>query len=208
MPPSVTPRLRLGERSGSRSELWPNGGLSWWYLRRSHPRTRSYVPVRPASWRSAWGDIGVLRDAGRQCRTSEPASRFRPDASRLAPRSRASVAHLEPLEPRSATCGRAPPLPTRAWRGLERRPCHAMSDADLVQFQDVQVIAATVAALRCRIGEKCVWLPRSQISGKLWCTGDRGKLLIPRWVARDLHLMKDDAGRLLRLPTAFVGRPE
>ena len=83
-----------------------------------------------------------------------------------------------------------------------------MSDADLVQFQDVQVIAATVAALRCRIGEKCVWLPRSQISGKLWCAGDRGKLLIPRRVARDLHLMNDDAGRLLRLPTAFVGRPE
>ena len=188
--------------------VWPNGELSWRSLRRSRRRARSHAPVPLASWRSACGDIGVLRDAGRQRRTSEPASRFRPDASRLAPRSRASVAHLEPLEPRSATCGRAPPPPTRARRGLERRPCHAMSDADLVQFQDVQVIAATVAALRCRIGEKCVWLPRSQISGKLWCTGDRGKLLIPRWVARDLHLMKDDAGRLLRLPTAFVGRPE
>ena len=62
---------------------------------------------------------------------------------------------------------------------------------DLVQFQDVHVIAATAPALRCRIGDKCVWLPRSQISGKLWCTGDRGKLLIPRWVARDLHLTSD-----------------
>ena len=79
---------------------------------------------------------------------------------------------------------------------------------DFVLFQDVRVIRSIASALLCRIGERSVWLPRWHISGKLWCTGDRGKLLIPRWVARDLHLMKDDAGRLLRLPTAFVGRPE
>jgi len=69
-----------------------------------------------------------------------------------------------------------------------------MSDADLVQFQDVQVIAATVAALRCRIGEKCVWLPRSQISGKLWRTGDRGRLFVRRSVVVDQGLEGERSG--------------
>jgi len=65
-----------------------------------------------------------------------------------------------------------------------------MDDADtLVAFPDVRVLRSTAPALLCRIGEKSVWLPRGHISGKLWCTGDRGKLLIRRWVARDRHLI-------------------
>ena len=60
---------------------------------------------------------------------------------------------------------------------------------DLVPFQDVRVIRSTAPALFCRIGEKSVWLPRGHISGRLWCTGDRGKLFIRRWVARDRHLI-------------------
>ena len=52
----------------------------------------------------------------------------------------------------------------------------ATEDADdLVSFQDVRVIRSTAPALLCRIGEKSVWLPRQHISGKLWCTGDRGR---------------------------------
>ena len=63
-------------------------------------------------------------------------------------------------------------------------------DADeLVPFKDVRVIRSTAPALLCRIGEKSVWLPRGHISGKLWCAGDRGKLFIRRWVARDRHLI-------------------
>ena len=74
----------------------------------------------------------------------------------------------------------------------------ATDDADdLVPFQDVTVIRSTAPALLCRVGEKTVWLPRGHISGKLWCTGDRGKLFIRRWVARDRHLID--------LPGAAVG---
>ena len=58
---------------------------------------------------------------------------------------------------------------------------------DLVPFQDVRVIRSTAPALLCRIGEKSVWLPRGHISGRLWSTGDRGKLFIRHWVARDRH---------------------
>jgi len=60
---------------------------------------------------------------------------------------------------------------------------------DLVVFQDVRVIRSTAPALFCRIGEKSVWLPRGHVSGKLWCAGDRGKLFIRRWVARERHLI-------------------
>jgi hypothetical protein len=60
---------------------------------------------------------------------------------------------------------------------------------DLVPFQDVRVISSTAPALLCRIGTRSVWLPRGHISGKLWSTGDRGKLFIRRWVARDRQLL-------------------
>jgi len=60
---------------------------------------------------------------------------------------------------------------------------------DLVLFADVSVIRSTAPALLCQIGEKSVWLPRGHISGKLWCTGDRGKLFIRRWIARDRNLL-------------------
>ncbi len=79
-------------------------------------------------------------------------------------------------------------------------------DDDLVLFQDVRVIRSTAPALLCQIGEKNVWLPRRHISGKLWCTGDRGKLFIRRWVARDRRLI-DLAGAMIgsrpRLPGAL-----
>jgi hypothetical protein len=66
----------------------------------------------------------------------------------------------------------------------------ATEDADeLVRFQDVRVIRSTAPALFCRVGDRNVWLPRAHISGKLWCTGDRGSLFIRRWVARDRHLI-------------------
>ena len=66
----------------------------------------------------------------------------------------------------------------------------AMDDADdLVTFPDVRVIRSTAPALLCRVGDRNVWLQRGHITGKLWCTGDRGKLFIRRWVALDRHLM-------------------
>ena len=70
---------------------------------------------------------------------------------------------------------------------------------DLVAFPDVRVIRSTAPALLCRIGDRSVWLPRGHISGKLWCTGDRGKLFIRRWVARDRQLL-DLAPSISRSP--------
>ena len=81
---------------------------------------------------------------------------------------------------------------------------------DLVLFQDVRVIRSTPPALFCRIGQRSVWLPRGHISGKLWCTGDRGKLFIRRWVARDRNLIdarrpaiRSSVPALLRRPAAL-----
>jgi len=77
---------------------------------------------------------------------------------------------------------------------------------DLVMFQDVRVIGSTGAALHCRIGQKCLWLPRAHISGRLWCTGDRGKLFIRRWVAQDRHLL-DGPGTTAALPIPALPHP-
>jgi len=74
------------------------------------------------------------------------------------------------------------------------------ADDDLVPFLDVRVIRSTAPALLCRIGDKSVWLPRGHISGRLWCAGDRGKLFIRRWVARDRHLI-DLHGVAIAAPT-------
>ena len=63
---------------------------------------------------------------------------------------------------------------------------------DLVPFLSVTVIRSTTPALLCRIGEKSVCLSRVHISGKLWSVGDRGKLFIRRWVARDRHLIEPE----------------
>ena len=66
----------------------------------------------------------------------------------------------------------------------------ATEDSDeLVLFQDVRIISSTAPALLCLIGTRSVWLPRRHITGKLWCAGDRGKLFIRRWVARDRQLI-------------------
>jgi hypothetical protein len=83
----------------------------------------------------------------------------------------------------------------------------ATDDADdLVPFQDVRVIRSTAPALLCRIAERSVWLPRRHIAGKLWCTGDRGKLFIRRWVARDRHLI-DLHGVAVSSPPPSISRP-
>jgi hypothetical protein len=77
---------------------------------------------------------------------------------------------------------------------------------DLVPFQDVRVISSTAPALLCRIGARSVWLPRSHVSGKLWCAGDRGKLFIRRWVARDRQLIDLHGAATLPAPQ-HVARP-
>ena len=61
---------------------------------------------------------------------------------------------------------------------------------DLVPFRNVTVISSTATALLCGVGGKSVWLPRRHISGRLSCMGDRGTLLIRRWVARERCLLR------------------
>jgi hypothetical protein len=77
---------------------------------------------------------------------------------------------------------------------------------DLVAFEDVRVIRATAPTLLCLIRGRSVWLPRGHISGKLWCTGDRGKLFIRRWVARDRNLM-DLHGTAIDAPVRSLSPP-
>ena len=77
---------------------------------------------------------------------------------------------------------------------------------DLVPFQDVRVIETSGSALLCRIGNRTVWLPRRHISGKLWCRGDRGKLFVRRWLARDLQLI-DQRGEPISPLAPSIARP-
>ena len=83
----------------------------------------------------------------------------------------------------------------------------ATDDADdLVTFRDVRVIRSTAPALLCRIGNRSVWFPRWHVSGKLWCAGDRGKLLIRRWLARE-RLLIDLHGAPIACPVVAISRP-
>jgi len=81
-------------------------------------------------------------------------------------------------------------------------------DADeLLFFEDVRVIRSAATALLCRIGGRSVWLPRGHIRGKLWCAGDRGKLFIRRWVARDRQLIAPEGVAISPL-VASIPRPQ
>jgi hypothetical protein len=77
---------------------------------------------------------------------------------------------------------------------------------ELVAFANVRVIRSTAPALFCKIGDKRVWLPRRHISGRLLCRGDRGSLLIRRWVARDRCLFDVAGSPTLALPAASLLR--
>ena len=56
---------------------------------------------------------------------------------------------------------------------------------EVVEFDDVEVIGASVLAILCNINGKRVWIPQSQIhdDSEVWKQGDRGKLMITRWIA-------------------------
>jgi len=73
---------------------------------------------------------------------------------------------------------------------------------DLIPFLDVRVVRATASSLLCRVGERSVWLSRAHVSGKLWCSGDRGKLFIRRWVALDRNLIDVHGAAVLPRVTA------
>ena len=115
--------------------------------------------------------------------------------------------HMSPFRaPQRDLCRGPAPYPRVLGADSGRERAMATDDAEgLVAFQDVRVIRSTAPALLCRIGERSVWLPRGQLSGKLWCTGDRGTLFIRRWVARDRHLI-DLRGAAIRSPASSIAR--
>jgi hypothetical protein len=69
---------------------------------------------------------------------------------------------------------------------------------EFVVFQNVTIVRSTAPALLCTIAGREMWLPRMHVAGKLWCAGDRGKLLVRRWVARDRQLIAPVAPGPLR----------
>jgi hypothetical protein len=61
---------------------------------------------------------------------------------------------------------------------------------DVVAFEGVVVVRESNLALLCVIDGRCIWVPRGQIlNGELCSTPDRGRLVIPRWLARDQRLL-------------------
>jgi hypothetical protein len=62
---------------------------------------------------------------------------------------------------------------------------------ELVTFDDVEVLAADAHALRVRVGGSDVWVPNEHMAitdGVVGKPGDRGRLIVPRWVAIGLGL--------------------
>jgi len=56
-----------------------------------------------------------------------------------------------------------------------------------IELPDVEVIAETECGLVCRIGEQRVEIPTLFIApgSEVWECGDRGRLLIPLWLATE-----------------------
>jgi hypothetical protein len=64
-------------------------------------------------------------------------------------------------------------------------------DADVAVVEDVEVVGETDLTLMCRIRGRRVMVPRLQIDPRSTVrrTGDRGRLVVPRWLADDLGLV-------------------
>jgi hypothetical protein len=66
-----------------------------------------------------------------------------------------------------------------------------INGAQPVEFNDVEVVAATYFTLRCRVGGKFVGVPSLKIlpGTDIARRGDRGRLILPRDVAERLGLV-------------------
>jgi hypothetical protein len=66
-----------------------------------------------------------------------------------------------------------------------------MPDTPIV-FDDVEVLSATDMSIRCRVRKKTVMVGSLQpLAGTtISHAGDRGRLVLPRWVAEDLGLIE------------------
>ena len=59
------------------------------------------------------------------------------------------------------------------------------SNDELVEFEDVEVIAQTDKAILCRINGDEKWIPQSQVhdNSEIWNKGDEGTLVVTLWWA-------------------------
>jgi hypothetical protein len=75
-------------------------------------------------------------------------------------------------------------------RASERVASARMTAAGSITYSDVEVLAATATALIVRVKNKRVTVPRGDIEPgtSIQRDGDRGTLVIPRWLADTLGL--------------------
>jgi hypothetical protein len=65
-----------------------------------------------------------------------------------------------------------------------------VTDDDEVVFEGVEVIGDNGLALKCMVERHAVWVGHLQVlpGSSVRVVGDRGRLVIPGWLARDLGL--------------------
>jgi hypothetical protein len=68
---------------------------------------------------------------------------------------------------------------------------NAHAAIELVEFDDVEAIRDGGLALLCRVHGRDVWIPTRKLAETSYVrkVGDRGKLVIPRWLAVGLALI-------------------
>ena len=64
-------------------------------------------------------------------------------------------------------------------------------DVETVSFENVHATAATDGALCVELNDAEVWIPHSQVhdDSEVYKKGDRGKLVITRWIAEKKGLV-------------------
>jgi hypothetical protein len=65
-----------------------------------------------------------------------------------------------------------------------------MDPREEMTFEDVEVVGDDGLALKCVVEGRAVWIGHLQIlpGSSVRAVGDRGRLVIPAWLARDLGL--------------------
>ncbi len=64
-----------------------------------------------------------------------------------------------------------------------------MSASDGTAILDVHVVREGVLAVRYRVGEVEAWIPRVHVLSGPTRIGERGSIVIPRWLAEKLRLV-------------------
>ena len=74
-----------------------------------------------------------------------------------------------------------------------------MAYDELVAFEDAEAIEEQAGALHVRVRSRMVWVPHEHMAiadGVIAHAGDRGRLILPRWVAIGLGLIIPNLVRL------------